>query len=245
MDKRKKALVFTIAGVILLGGAAAIAAPVIYRDFIASPAADSPALSADDTALTKTAGETLDPAHFSGEWKTAEGSYAGYRVDEVLNGSPVTVTGRTKQVTGSLTLEGQTVSQADFSVDIASIATDSSSRDNYFRTSVMNATEHPSATFTLTGPVTLATVPKSGEVVHQELSGNLTLAGATRPVTFTAQLRADAAAKEGAPSTIEIAGQIPITFADFGITAPSLGFVSVEPTGLIEVNMTMHGPDAQ
>nr|WP_245542796.1 hypothetical protein [Pseudoclavibacter soli] len=30
------------------------------------------------------------------------------------------------------------------------------------------------------------------------------------------------------------AGSIPITFADFGVTAPSLGFVSVEDHGEVE-----------
>ena len=32
----------------------------------------------------------------------------------------------------------------------------------------------------------------------------------------------------------QIAGSIPITFEDYGVTAPDLGFVSVEPTGFIE-----------
>ena len=47
---------------------------------------------------------------------------AGYRVAEVLNGTDVTVTGRTDEVSGTLTAGGQTVTQASFTVDVASIA---------------------------------------------------------------------------------------------------------------------------
>ncbi len=32
----------------------------------------------------------------------------------------------------------------------------------------------------------------------------------------------------------QLSGSIPITFADYGVTAPSLGFVTVEKTGSVE-----------
>ncbi len=33
--------------------------------------------------------------------------------------------------------------------------------------------------------------------------------------------------------------QIPITFADFGVEAPSLGFVKVEPQGFVEFELNL------
>ncbi len=242
MGKRAKALIIAAAGVILLGGTAAIAVPIIYRDYLVEPAAEAPALSADDSALSKASGEPLDPAAFTGHWTIGDGSFAGYRVDEVLNGTPVTVTGRTEDVSGTLTLDAQTLSAAEFTVDVASIATDNAQRDDYFRTQVIDTGTHPTATFALTSPVTIAEAPLSGEVTEQTLTGDLTLAGITRPVTFTVQVRAFGPSTDEPKGTLEIAGQIPITFGDFGMTAPNLGFVSVESSGLVEFSLALHGP---
>ena len=102
--------------------------------------------------------------------------------------------------------------------------------------------DSPTATFTLTSPLTIDSVPASGEVTEQTLSGDLTLAGVTKPVSVTVQLRALAASSGGNDGTVEIAGQIPITFADFGMTAPNLGFVSVEPTGTVEFSLSLERP---
>lgn len=244
MGKRAKALIGTAACVVLLGGAAILVAPTIYRTYFVEPAAEAPSLSADDAALSPAQSAPLDAATLQGEWSVGDGSYAGYRVDEVLNGTPVTVTGRTDEVSGSLTVEGQTLTAAQFTVDVASIETDSSQRDNYFRTQVAGVSAHPTATFTLTTPLTVTELPASGEVIEQTLSGDLTLAGVTHPVTFTAQLRALPAEQSGGRVTAEIAGQIPITFADFGMQSPNLGFVSVEPTGVVEFSLSLQGPTA-
>lgn len=245
MGKRAKALIITAAGVILVGGAAAFIAPVIYRDYFVEPAATAPKLSADDSTLQAESGAALDPAAFAGEWEVGDDSYAGYRVAEVLNGTDVTVTGRTDKVSGTLTAEGQTITQASFSVDVASIATDNPSRDDYFRGQVAQVSAHPTATFTLTDPLTIDRVPASGEVTEHTLNGELTLAGVTKPVSVTVQLRALAPEAGSSDGTVEIAGQIPITFADFGMTAPNLGFVSVEPTGSVEFSLSLDRPAGQ
>ena len=46
-----------------------------------------------------------------------------------------------------------------------------------YKRQVVHASEHPTATFTLTSPLTIEKVPASGEVTEQTLSGDLTLAG--------------------------------------------------------------------
>lgn len=232
MGKRAKVITIVAVCIVALGATAAIAGPMIYRDLIAAPADEIPTLTADEHALDPDAGTELDPAELAGAWVIAEGSEAGYRVDEVLNGTDVTVTGRTSQVSGSITVDGLSIAEASFEVDVASIATDSDSRDRYFRDNALNASSHPTATFVLTEPATLEAAPKSGEVVEHEFTGELTLAGVTRAVTFTAQARTDG-------STAEITGQIPVAFADFGVVAPDLGFVKVEPTGYVEFSLVL------
>ena len=46
---------------------------------------------------------------------------AGYRVDEVLRGSPLTVNGRTTEVSGEAVVAGSKLESATFTVDVASI----------------------------------------------------------------------------------------------------------------------------
>ena len=220
-----------IAGVVLLGGAAAIAGPVVYRDLIVGEAEAVPTVTANPGA-TNEAAVAIDPSELSGEWAATDGSFAGYRVDEVLNGTDVTVVGRTEDVTGSFTVEGLTLTAAEITVDVASIETDSSSRDAYFRDSALRVSEHPTATFTLTGPVAAASTPAVGEVQSLTATGDLTIAGVTRPVT----VELEAVLGDGSG---QVAGSIPITFADFGVEAPNLGFVSVEPDGFVEFSLVI------
>ena len=164
-----------------------------------------------------------------------DGSYAGYRVDEVLNGTDVTVVGRTEKVTGSLTVDGLTLTDAVIEVDVASIETDSASRDNYFRDTAMRAGTYPTATFRLTEPVTAPQAPAAGQPQTITASGELTMAGQTRAVTVDLQAVWNG---EGG----QVAGSIPVTFADFGVEAPNLGFVSVEPTGAVEFSLLIQRP---
>ncbi|MFF2277008.1 YceI family protein [Agromyces sp. NPDC058126] len=235
MQKRTKIITASIlAGALALGATAAIAGPIIYRDVIVgeADAAPSVTVSPTDSSAADASGATGD---LSGAWVVADGSFAGYRVDEVLNGTDVTVTGRTEEVTGELTVDGLTLTDASFTVDVASIATDSGNRDDYFRSTAMRADEFPTAGFVLTEPITVATAPTAGEVQQVTATGELTLAGVTRAVTVVLE-----AVLNGAGG--QVAGSIPITFADFGVEAPDLGFVSVEPDGFVEFSLELeHG----
>lgn len=237
MKKSQKILIGVGAGVIVLASVAVIAGPTIYRDVIAAPAADAPSLAADEadggSGNTDDAVAELDPQLLVGDWNVAEDSEAGYRVDEVLNGTDVTVTGRTDDVTGSFTIgdTGLTLEAADLTVDVATIATDNSNRDQYFRSEALRTDEFPEATFVLSEPVTLDGAPALGDVVQTEATGELTIAGETQTVTAEIEVRSDG-------ETAEIAGSIPITFSDFGVEAPNLGFVSVEDSGAVEFQLT-------
>lgn len=232
---KKSQLVLLCSGTALLAiiAVAAIAGPGLYRDYLAPPAADAPTLSTAEDMPDMTSGGALTPAGLAGDWTVAPGSEAGYRVDEVLNGTHVTVTGRTDQVSGSFVIDesGLTLTQAELTVDVNSIATDQPQRDNFFRTQALRTTEFPDATFVLTEPVSLDAVPASGEVTTAAATGDLTIAGVTRRVSVNVEVRSDG-------TTTEIAGAIPIVFDDFGVEAPSLGFVQVDPEGFVEFQLT-------
>ena len=183
----------------------------------------------DDAPPAETAQAQAGDAELStqtdGTWAITDGSTAGYRVDEVLNGADVTVAGSTEEVTGTVVVEGGALSTAEVTVDVASIATDSGRRDSYFRDSVMDVGQHPTATFVVTGPVDLPEL--TGTPATVPVTGELTLAGETREV------QADLSVVR-TPDGVDISGSIPVTFADYGIQAPNLGFVRVEDSGSVE-----------
>jgi polyisoprenoid-binding protein YceI len=221
MQKKTKIILGTSAAVVVvLGVTAAVAGPVFYRDVIVGAPAAAPSVSADP------ADSTLDTSDLTGDWAIGTGSTAGYRVDEVLNGTDVTVVGTTEDVTGTITVDGSTLSAATVTVDVASIATDQPPRDSYFRDEAMQVSQYPDATFTLTQPIDAA-VPASGQVSTVDATGELTMHGVTQTVTVPLQ-----AALSG--DGVQVSGSIPVTFSDYGVEAPSLGFVSVEDKGTVE-----------
>lgn len=227
MRKRTIVTISIIAGVVVLGTTAAVAGPIVYRDLIVGPAEAAPSVTAAPSTDA-----AVDASELSGSWTVGEGSFAGYRVDEVLNGTDVTVAGRTEQVTGSLTVDDLTLTDAEFTVDVASIATDSDNRDAYFRDTALRVAEFPTATFELTGPITAEAPPSAGEVQQLSATGELTIAGVTNPVTVDLEAVFDG-------SGGQVAGSIPIAFADYGVEAPNLGFVSVEPDGFVEFSLVI------
>ena len=179
------------------------------------------------TATTAAGGVTAAPASFDGTWVAATGSQAGYRVKEVLFGQSTEAVGRTSSVDGALTIAGAKVTTADISVDLASVTSDRSQRDNQFRGRIMNVTRYPTATFKLTQPIDLGTLPADGATVTVPATGELTLHGTTKTVITNITAK-----RTG--GTIQINGTIPVVFADYGIPNPSLGPASTDDHGEIE-----------
>jgi polyisoprenoid-binding protein YceI len=212
-------------GVVVLGVAAAVLGPGLYADWAARAVDDAPTLDAASVA-------PVDAAALSGTWAVADGSFAGYRVDEVLSGQDVTVTGRTERVDGSVTLDGGTVTDAEIVVDMASVATDEPPRDAYFRSEALATGTYPTATFTLTEPAQVAAGATAVDLV-----GDLTVHGVTQQVTVAAEVAAEVAG-DGADA-VQVVGSVPVTFADFGVEAPSLGFVTVEEQGAVEFSLRL------
>lgn len=182
---------------------------------------------ADDGAATTTAApEPAAPAG-AGRWVVTPDSELGYRVKEILFGVDTEGVGRTNQITGSLTIDGTTVTAADFTVDVASIESDDGRRDNQFRGRIMSASEFPTATFVLTEPIELGVEPADGAEVATSATGDLTLRGVTNSVTFDLTARQE-------NGRIAVLGQIPVVFADYDIANPSTAGITTEDNGLLE-----------
>ncbi len=154
-------------------------------------------------------------------------SEAGYRVVEVLFGQNTEGVGRTNSVTGTITLDGTNVTAATFTVDMTTLKSDQTNRDNKFKGEIMNTSKFPTATFTITKPIALGSIPDDGTEIKATATGDLTLHGVTKSVTL------DVTAKKTGNS-IAIAGSTDVTFADYSIDNPSNGAVTTQDHGLIE-----------
>jgi len=210
-----------LVGAVVLVAALAIGGPFVYARWIA-PEAAAP-LSVGTTPPTAAPVDALANAFTVGP-----GSEAGYRVGELLSGQRVDAVGRTPDVTGSVQLADTRVTAGEITVDIRTVTSDQSRRDDYFTANIMETTRYPNAVFTLTRPVDLGAEFASGALVTVDATGTLTVKDVTREVTFPLT-----ALRDG--DTIDVSGSVPVTFTDFGIEPPNFGnVVKVDPTGEVE-----------
>ncbi|WP_258366409.1 YceI family protein [Curtobacterium sp. MCPF17_011] len=219
----RRRLVVVLVVLVVVAVVAVVAVAIGTRAYTSGENAKA---SATPTVAASRAPSTLDAQDLSGTWTVGDGSEAGYRVHEVLNGSDVTVTGRTSEVTGTATVDGTTISAATITVQVGTIATDSAQRDSYFRDSALDTQAFPTATFTLTEPVSDA-VPTGGGTTEVRATGTLELHGVTKPVTATLQVGLSG-------DGVDVSGTVPITFSDYSVQAPNLGFVKVDDAGAVE-----------
>jgi polyisoprenoid-binding protein YceI len=120
----------------------------------------------------------------NGTWDLSNDSIVGYRVREVLFGQSADAVGRTSDVIGSITVNGTTITAGTFTVDMTTVRSDESRRDEQFNGRIMETSTYPSATFRLTKPIDLGSIPAKGTDRTVKATGNLTLHGVTRTVEF-------------------------------------------------------------
>ncbi len=163
------------------------------------------------------------------------GSEARYRVREQLArlSFPSDAVGTTRAISGQVVVnpDGTIVSEeSKIVVDLTTLRSDESRRDNYIQNNTLQTSRFPTAEFVpkeirgLPSPL-----PDSGEGQFQ-LSGDLTLHGVTRPVTWEVTARLDGQTLTGSATTS-------FTFADFNLTVPQVFVVlSVDETIRLEVD---------
>jgi polyisoprenoid-binding protein YceI len=117
---------------------------------------------------------------------------------------PSDAIGRTTALTGTLVLEpnGTIVrEESRFTVDLTTLKSNSDRRDNYIHRRTLETETHPSAVFVPTAFVGMPdTLPATGDLVLQ-LTGDLTIHGVTKPVTWTVTARAENGTYRGSATT--------------------------------------------
>ncbi len=236
MSKRTRIIAIVAAAVVVVGG---VGLYLFLRD-------DSPAKvsleSAKKSVSTTSGNGGSSPTDLDGSWvidtdsgefdfDSATGSFVGFRVQEDLAGiGSTTAVGRTNGVTGSLTIEATTADTADFTVDLTTLTTNDSRRNSRVQ-GALETSQFPTATFTLTEPVEFGDAASTGAKTTVTATGDLTVHGVTKPVTFDleAQLVDD---------TIVVVGSTEIAFSDFGVETPTAPIVlSVDDRGTVELQL--------
>src|SRR5207237_3741467 len=110
--------------------------------------------------------------------------FVGYRVQEQLAGiGASTAVGRTPNVSGTLTLSGTTVTAVEVTANLFTLQSDDDRRDGQLRRQALETSQYPNATFKLTQPIELGSLPADGATLSESAQGELTLHGVRRPIS--------------------------------------------------------------
>jgi polyisoprenoid-binding protein YceI len=228
----------------MAGGAALLvvlgAGAFLYLSVFGGSAPAAVSLSQPTASTAATGGSSFDGS-FDGTWTidTTSGSFAdftdsfaGYRVHEELGGVGAnTAVGRTQNVSGTLTIEGTKITAVDVTVDMTTLVSDDGRRDRSIHTRGLETDAFPTATFELTQPVDIGSVPTTGQTFQVDAVGNLTLHGVTRAVTVPMQA-------QWTGQRIEVVASFDVALADYSIQPPT-GFLvlSIADTGTVEMHL--------
>lgn len=228
--KRKSSLILGLGAVVVVA-----AGLFVYFGLLSN---DSPEEFSLERGSTENSTAAPPAGELAGTW-TITGGEAGYRVREKLANLPAQsdAVGRTSAITGQVTIADEsgsyTARNANFTVDVAQLKSDESRRDNRIRTTGLETDKFPRATFVAAGPIVIPQEAVDGKVVTVQAEGDMTMHGVTQKVSIPLQVQRNG-------DRIRIVGNYDFTWADFGMTAPSIaGFVSVTGDPKLEFDVTM------
>jgi polyisoprenoid-binding protein YceI len=202
---------------------------------VEDPAAPGSSVADSASPPTSAAPAASFDGDLAGTWTVTTGTEAGYRVREQLAqfDAETDAVGRTKDVTGSITLTSDgtsaTLTEGSITVDTTTITSDESRRDNRLRREGLETDAFPTATFTLTQPVEIPAAALAGTATDVTLVGDLTLHGVTKSVQIPAQAKL-------ADGTVQVLGSVSFPLSDYGIVAPNIGgfIISIADQGALE-----------
>lgn len=241
----------------LLGLALALAACATTATPTAAPAtATLPAPTAAPTTdlptapspqrRTPTAALTTDPAPTAAA-PTGIVPYAidpsqttvQYAVEETFlneNNRLATAIGRTSEVNGTLNLNFDDPASSEFgefTVDISTLRSDSSRRDNAIRREWLESATYPLATFVVRGIEGFPPNPQPGQDITFKLLGDLTVRTTTRAVTWDVTARLENERLSGTATTF-------ILMKDFGVEPPNIANILIVKDGVtLTLNFVM------
>ena len=188
---------------------------------------------------------TTSAATSGNAWTVTSASKATVRVREQLVGvslpSDAVLTGSGATGTFQLNTDGTFSSDSKITIDLTTLASDQRDRDNFIKQDTLGTRQFPKAEFVPTKVTGLTLpLPASGSFTFT-LTGNMTIRGTTKEVTFDVTAKRD-----GATLTATATANPTWKFEDFGLRAPSVPFRVVSVTDEIKliVDLVATGPVA-
>jgi polyisoprenoid-binding protein YceI len=174
------------------------------------------------------------PSTPEGSWKLGArpSDFVGYRIKELFGDAVLKrdAVGRTKTVSGTLTIANNRVTTAVVTADISKLDSGRAARDSYARDNAIESSQFPTARFTLTAPIALPAHLARGQRVHTQATGTLLLHGVTHAITITLDTRWNG-------PTIDAVGTAPIVLRDYKIDAPDTPIAKVDDHGSLELDL--------
>lgn len=174
----------------------------------------------------------------NGTWVTTEGygknaTQAGYTFEETLPGEHKTTSGRADNsdgdnVHGELSVRDGSLQEGKVEVQVDSISSDKERRDVNVRRELLHTANYPTATFSLTDPVDLSSIPADGSVGTVQVRGELTLHGVTRPVTTELKVL-----RSG--ESVIVQGNVPVKRSDYHIDTGDFVAAVIKDEGTIDL----------
>ncbi len=139
----------------------------------------------------------------------------------------------TKSMQGQIVLgpDGKPSDASKIQVDLRTLKSDQTMRDNYIRTATLQSDQFPLAEFVVTGVDGWSGPLQNGQQSTFKLLGTMTIHGVTKPVTFDTTATMQGGTLTGTAKTS-------FTFEDFGMT-PSNKANIVTVNDLINLQMTI------
>ena len=219
---------FALIGLLLAacGGSAALGTPApatTAAATVAATAAAATATVAPSTASPATATPATTTAPSAGTWTVGAASKAVVSVREQLVGlslpsdAVLTATGGTG--TFALKPDGTFSSDSKITFDLTTLTSDSRDRDNFVKQGTLQTRQFPKAELVPTKTTGLRLPLASSGTFTFKLTGNLTIHGKTKEVSF------DVVAKRNGSELSATATLAPsVNFGDFGMTPPTSSF---------------------
>jgi polyisoprenoid-binding protein YceI len=220
--------------------AAAVAGGILAA---ACGGAATPSMGSTPTATPAISATAPGTTASSASWTVTDKSKATVRVREQLVGvslpSDAVLTATGAKGSFALNADGTFASGSKITFDLATLSSDERDRDNFVKRDTLQVSQFPTAEFVPTKTSGLAVpLPTSGTFTFT-LTGNMTIKGRTKEVTFDVTAKRDAS-----DLTVTATANPTWKFGDFGMTAPSVPFRVLSVTDEIRavIDLVATGP---
>jgi polyisoprenoid-binding protein YceI len=219
-----------------IGAALLVAACGASAGTLSTP---SPSPTATATATAASSATTASTA----AWTVTDKSKATIRVREQLVGvslpSDAVLTATGAQGSFALNSDGTFDSGSKITFQLSTLSSDESNRDNFIKQDTLQIRQFPTAEFVPTKTSGLTVPLAASGTFTFTLTGNMTIKGKTKEVTFDVTAKRD-----GSDLTATATANPTWKFGDFGMTAPSVPFRVLSVTDEIRatIDIVATGP---